>query len=63
MMRLLGSIVRLREEFYLLQGVEFCLKTKLWNDMEERDCRTLEEFYARVKSTYVLRMPRRPWES
>ena len=24
-------------------------KTKLWNDLQERDCRTLEEFYARAE--------------
>ena len=24
-------------------------KIKLWNDLQERDCRTLEEFYARVE--------------
>ena len=25
------------------------LKTKLWNDLQERDCRTLEDFYARAE--------------
>ena len=26
-----------------------CSKAKLWNDLQERDCRTREEFYARDK--------------
>ena len=24
-------------------------KTKIWNDLQERDCRTFEEFYARAE--------------
>ena len=28
---------------------EICPKTKLWNDLQERDCRTFEEFYARAE--------------
>ena len=38
--------MHLRTESYLLQWVVHP-KTKLWNDLQERDCRTLEEFYAR----------------
>ena len=30
--------------FAAMGGV--CPNTKLWNDLQERDCRTLEEFYA-----------------
>ena len=26
-----------------------CPKTKLWKDLQERDCRTLEEFYATIE--------------
>ena len=33
--------------FAAMSGV--CLKTKLWNDLQERDCRALEEFYARAE--------------
>ena len=33
--------------FAAMGGV--CPKTKLWNDLQERDCRTLEEFYARAE--------------
>ena len=30
--------------FVAMGGVR--LKTKLWNDLQKRDCKTLEEFYA-----------------
>ena len=33
--------------FYAMGGVR--PKTKLWNDLQERDCRTLEEFYAKAE--------------
>ena len=26
-----------------------CPKSKLWNDLQERDCRALEEFYVRAE--------------
>ena len=45
--------------FAAIGGV--CPKTKLWNDMQERDCRTFEEFCTRAESTCVLRMLRRPF--
>ena len=32
-----------------------CSKTKLWNNLQERDCRTLEEFYARAEKYLCLK--------
>ena len=36
-------------------------KTKLWNDLQERDCRTFEEFSANAEKYLHLRMLKRPW--